>query len=72
MKYVSVLTPPFLMGAVVIFAIVAFLRHEIGRARGRRTDTTDNISAPPTEAAEEDDNEPPGDVGSSAKMSSDH
>jgi hypothetical protein len=38
MKYVSVLTPPFLMCVVVIFAIVAFLRHEMSRGRGDSAD----------------------------------
>ena len=38
MKDLAVLTPPFLMAAAVITAIVAFLRHEMGR---KRTDGTD-------------------------------
>ena len=45
MKDLSVLTPPFLMAAVVIVAIVAFLRHEMGRGRVDRADP-DDISAP--------------------------
>jgi hypothetical protein len=45
MKDLSVLTPPFLMAAVVIIAIVAFLRHEMGRGRVDRADP-DDISAP--------------------------
>ena len=36
MEYVAVLTPPFLMAGVVVFAIVAFLRHEM--RRGARED----------------------------------
>ena len=71
MTYLSVLTPPFLVCAVVIIAIVAFLRHEIGRGRARRADPADDIPAAPTEAGEEDDSEPGGDVGSSATMTSD-
>jgi hypothetical protein len=45
MKDLSVLAPPFLMAAVVIAAIVAFLRHEMGRGRVDRADP-DDISAP--------------------------
>jgi len=33
MQDLSALTPPLLMCAVVIIAIVAFLRHEMGRSR---------------------------------------
>ncbi|MGO8956086.1 MAG: hypothetical protein ACLQFR_01730 [Streptosporangiaceae bacterium] len=33
MRDLSVLTPPLLMGAVVVLAIVAFLRHEMRRSR---------------------------------------
>lgn len=32
MQYLSVLTPPLLMCAVVVIAIVAFLRHEMRRS----------------------------------------
>jgi hypothetical protein len=45
MTDLSALTPPFLVAAVVIIAIVAFLRHEMGRGRADRADTED-ISAP--------------------------
>ena len=45
MKDLSALTPPFLIAAVVIIAIVAFLRHEMGRGRVDRADP-DDISAP--------------------------
>ena len=44
MKDLSALTPPFLMAAVVIIAIVAFLRHEMGRGHVDRGDP-DDISA---------------------------
>ena len=50
MKDLSVLTPPLLMGAVVVIAIVAFLRHEMGRSRPRREDQAAGIS--PTEQFE--------------------
>jgi hypothetical protein len=71
MTYVSVLTPPFLMCAVVIVAIVAFLRHEIGRGRSGQADHADDNSAAPAEASEEVDSEPGTDAGSSATASSD-
>ena len=45
MKDLSVLTPPFLVAAVVIIAIVAFLRHEMGRSHVDRADP-DDIPAP--------------------------
>ena len=38
MKYVSVLTPPLLVCAVFLIAVIAFLRHEMG---GRRKDPQD-------------------------------
>jgi hypothetical protein len=56
MSDLSVLIPPFLMCAAVIVAIVAFLRHEIGRARRDRGGVGDENSAPaPTLADELDD-----------------
>ena len=45
MKDLSVLTPPFLVAAVVIIAIVAFLRHEMGRGHVDHADP-DDICAP--------------------------
>jgi hypothetical protein len=45
MADLSALTPPFLVAAVVIIAIAAFLRHEMGRGRTDRADPED-ISAP--------------------------
>jgi hypothetical protein len=36
MSVLAALTPPFLVCAVVVAAIVAFLRHEIGRGRDDR------------------------------------
>ena len=52
MNDLAALTPPFLVAAAVIFAIVAFLRHEMGRKRADRADLRDNISA----AEPQDDN----------------
>jgi hypothetical protein len=43
MSALAALTPPFLVCAVVIAAIVAFLRHEMGRGReGRSGGPEDN------------------------------
>ncbi len=44
MKDLSVLTPPLLMAAVVVIAIVAFLRHEMHRSRSGREDQAAGIS----------------------------
>jgi hypothetical protein len=41
-KYVSVLTPPLLVCAVFLIAVIAFLRHEMG---GRRSDRRDPSAA---------------------------
>ena len=38
MKYVSVLTPPLLVCAVFLIAVVAFLRHEMGGRRAGQKD----------------------------------
>jgi hypothetical protein len=38
MKYVSVLTPPLLVCAAFLIAVVAFLRHEMGAGRRRSED----------------------------------
>jgi hypothetical protein len=55
MKDLAVLTPPFLVAAVVIIAIVAFVRHEMGRARVDRGDPQGNIPGPGPEADDEQD-----------------
>jgi hypothetical protein len=45
MKYVSVLTPPLLVCAAFLAAVVAFLRHEMGAGRRRSEDLpSDDIS----------------------------
>ena len=43
MKYLSVLTPPLLVCAVFLFAVGAFLRHEMraGRVRSKRVHSED-------------------------------
>jgi hypothetical protein len=48
MKYVSVLTPPALVCAAFLIALVAFLRHEMG---GRRASSED---LPPETISDED------------------
>jgi hypothetical protein len=45
MQDLSALTPPLLMCAVVIIAIVAFLRHEINRSRTGKSSPDDKFSA---------------------------
>ena len=42
MKYVSVLTPPLLVCAVFLIALVAFLRHEMGGPRSSADDPPDD------------------------------
>jgi hypothetical protein len=44
MQDLSVLTPPLLMCAVVIIAIVAFLRHEMNRSRTDKSAPGENMS----------------------------
>jgi hypothetical protein len=47
MQDLSALTPPLLMFAVVVIAIVAFLRHEMGRSRPDKRAPGENMSATP-------------------------
>jgi hypothetical protein len=47
MQDISALTPPLLMLAVVLLAIGAFLRHEMGRKRGADIDQPQDIPADP-------------------------
>jgi hypothetical protein len=46
MQVLSVLTPPLLVCAVVAIAIVAFLRHEMGRSRADRSARGDQGEVP--------------------------
>ncbi len=45
MQDLSALTPPLLTCAVVIIAIVAFLRHEMNRSRPHKRAPGENMSA---------------------------
>jgi len=45
MRDISALTPPLLMCAVVLLAIGAFLRHEMGRKRPEDIDQPQDIPA---------------------------
>lgn len=56
MSVLAALTPPFLVCAVVIGAIVAFLRHEIGRGREERdAGSKDNSGSAPSAPNGHDD-----------------
>jgi hypothetical protein len=46
MQDLSALTPPLLMCAVVVVAIVAFLRHEMNRSRADSSSQGENTPAP--------------------------
>jgi hypothetical protein len=60
----AALTPPFLVCAVVIAAILAFLRHEMGRGRARRgVGAEDDPGLPPSSPAVEHDDGAGRDVG---------
>jgi hypothetical protein len=45
MQDLSVLTPPLLMCAAVVVAIVAFLRHEMNRSRTDKSAPDENMAA---------------------------
>jgi hypothetical protein len=46
MQDLSALTPPLLTCAVVVIAIVAFLRHEMNRSRADKQATSEKMSDP--------------------------
>lgn len=61
MKDLSALTPPLLTCAVVLFAIGAFLRHEMGRQRrDDATETRDDISPAQHNTSQASDSDPEG------------
>lgn len=62
MNDLAVLTPPFLMAAAVITAIVAFLRHEMGRKRADHADLEEDSPRPESQADNTEDSESAGDT----------
>jgi hypothetical protein len=62
MSVLAALTPPFLVCAVVIGAIVAFLRHEMGRARQGRNVRSEDNSGPAATALDDGDGGASGDA----------
>lgn len=62
MNDLAALTPPFLVAAAVIIAIIAFLRHEMGRKRVDRADLDGNIPAPGPQADNNRDTKPADDA----------
>jgi hypothetical protein len=57
MQALSALTPPLLVCAVVIIAIVAFLRHEMGQSHTDRSVTGDEGELPPVPGTADADEE---------------
>ena len=55
MQALSALTPPLLVCAVVVIAIVAFLRHEMGRSRAGRSAGGDEGEVPAVPGTAEPD-----------------
>jgi hypothetical protein len=55
MKDLSALTPPLLVCIVVLIAVVAFLRHEMGKPRSSEDDEQVN-SAEPSDASNDLEN----------------
>jgi hypothetical protein len=71
MNDLAVLTPPFLVAAAVIAAIVAFLRHEMGRKRVERPDEPDDIPAPARQAHDNQDSNPAEDTSAATTSAGD-
>jgi len=55
MQALSALTPPLLVCAVVVIAILAFLRHEMGRSRTDRSAAGDEGEVPEVQGPPEPD-----------------
>jgi len=66
MKDLAALAPPFLVAAAVVIAIIAFLRHEMGRKRVDRADLEGNIPAPGSQADNNRDTKPTDDAHTAA------
>ena len=62
MNDLAVLTPPFLVAAAVITAIVAFLRHEMGRKRTDRADLEQDFPEAGPQTGNTEDNKSAGDT----------
>jgi hypothetical protein len=58
MSVLAALTPPFLVCAVVVAAIIAFLRHEMGRGREDRSVGREDNSDPAATMRDERDDGP--------------
>ena len=71
MQDLSALTPPLLMCAVVVFAIVAFLRHEMNRS-GRDSSTADENAAAPGQPGDDLQSQPQDDSAASRTSSRDN
>jgi hypothetical protein len=56
MQALSALTPPLVVCAVVIIAIVAFLRHEMARSRAGRSAPGDETELPGVLSSPDTDN----------------
>ncbi len=71
MNDLTALTPPFLVCAIVIVAIVAFVRHEMGRGRADRDEAADDSSTVMRKQANEFDDNAGSGVEASARASRD-
>jgi hypothetical protein len=71
MNDLAALTPPFLVAAAVVIAIIVFLRHEMGRKRVDRADLDDNIPAPGPQADNNRDTKPTDDARTGAASGGD-
>lgn len=71
MSDLAVLTPPFLVAAAVIIAIVAFLRHEMGRKRPDRADLEEDFPAAGPQTDNEEDSKSAGDPDTASASSRD-
>ena len=71
MNDLAALTPPFLVAAAVVIAIIVFLRHEMGRKRVDRADLDGNIPAPGPQADNNRDTKPTDDARTAAASGGD-
>lgn len=71
MQDLSALTPPLLMCAAVVVAIVAFLRHEMNRSRADKPTSGDNAAADAQQPGDELQSQPHDDSATSRTTSRD-